>query len=194
MYAMPSTYERDYARRSGAMMERVPVEIEELASGALAGAVASSILGPLIAQRRERRDLRAAVLRCVAEVERTRWTPADRQAFREAVIACRASALVAGINRDLTDRYLFFAEVGRRSSEWAEEVQPEPEGGGSIPSDLAKLIRQAATLLVNHLWHPYRTRLRVRWQLRRLARSREEVEAAHADDHGRVRWTPSVLV
>jgi len=63
---------RSRAFRGDGEQHRVPIDAAQLASGALGGAIVSGIIGPLIAQRHERRDLRADAFRCVTEVERTR--------------------------------------------------------------------------------------------------------------------------
>jgi hypothetical protein len=66
------------------------VDVEQLVGGALSGALVTSVLTPLIGQRLQRRDLRAAMLRAVGELERTRWADEDGpEAFREAVLASR---------------------------------------------------------------------------------------------------------
>jgi hypothetical protein len=80
-------------------------------AGAISGAAVSAIVGPWIAGRHSRRDLRAAVLRSISDVERVRWSSDDYEPFRSAVISCRAAALVTGVNRETTDRYLLYAEV-----------------------------------------------------------------------------------
>ena len=49
----------------------MPLDIEQIIGGALV----SSVLAPVIAQRRERREVRAAVIRAIADVERNGGNP-----------------------------------------------------------------------------------------------------------------------
>jgi hypothetical protein len=173
---------------------RMVVDVGQLVGGALGGALASSILGPLFSQRSERRNLRADVLRAVGEVERRRWTPEDRVAFRAAVDSCRAAALVAAVNRDIVDRYLGYAEVGRRTSEWTAEHMPDEDGGGSIPSELGDLIRITADVLVDHVWHPHRSRWSIGRNLRKIHKREENVRTSLREQRERVDWSPTLTV
>ena len=91
---------------SGASMD-----VSELVTAALAGGAASTII-ELLGQRRERRDLRAAVLRALSQVEQTRWAPASWEDFRETVFGLRA-ALVAGANREVVDSYVLLLRSRR---------------------------------------------------------------------------------
>jgi hypothetical protein len=127
-----------------------------LVGGALGGAIASSVLQPLIAQRRERRDVRATALRAVGEVEQARWYPRGWEDFRSAVLACRSASLVAGLDRGVTDRYLSQAQTCRQISQTSGELYGEEHGGG-ISRDLSELTRETAELLISELWHPYRS-------------------------------------
>jgi hypothetical protein len=165
------------------------LDATQLVGGALGGALASSVLGPLIAQRRERRDLRAAVLRAIADVERTKWAPTGRKEFRAAVVACRAPRSWPAADCELAGRYLFLAEVAQRASETSAEELEIEDGGGAIPGELADLVTEVAHMFVNHLWHPYRTRARLGGQLRRLARREDEVKAEIRDRGPPVDWT-----
>jgi hypothetical protein len=81
-------------------------EAWQIAAGALGGALVTSVLQPTISQRGARRDVRADVLRRVADVESTRWADESYPEFRTAIIHLRAAALVAGANRRVVDRYL----------------------------------------------------------------------------------------
>ena len=93
------------------------MDLAQFAGGAVGRAVVSAIVGPLIAQRHERRELRAAVLRGISQVERSRWaTPGSWDDFRVAVVALRAAALVAGAKREIVEYYLFVAQVAGKAS------------------------------------------------------------------------------
>jgi hypothetical protein len=166
----------------------MPLDIEQILGGALGGAIVSSVLAPLIAQRRERREVRAAVISAIANVERSRWEPsAKREEFRAAVVSLRAAAMVAGAKRRVVDRYAFLAQVARRTSETSWELQPDPEVGGTISSQLNVLVRDAAELLVDHLWHPVRSHGLLRF---RLIRGRRKEQRLRTDSEERsIVWT-----
>jgi hypothetical protein len=157
------------------------VEVGQLVAGAFGGAVVSSVLGPLIAQRRERRDVRADVLRALGAVERTRWAPVEREDFRAAIIGLRVAALVAGANREAVETYARLAQYAQRMSEDSWKVVADPEFGGGIPGTLGDLTRSAASLLVDNLWHPYRKRLHVASGLSKLT---ADQEALRQSDEG----------
>jgi len=167
----------------------VAVDSAAVVAGAISGAAVSAIVGPWIAGRHSRRDLRATVLRSIAEVERTRWSSDDYGPFRNAIVSCRAAALVAGLNREPTDRYLLYAQICREANETDAEMNPDRDPGG-IPLDLLNLTRASADTLVNQLWHPYRSRLLARRDRRRILAFEAEVKTDHEDDHPAIalRW------
>jgi hypothetical protein len=149
------------------------------------------VLTPLIAQRGERRALRADVLHRLGDVERFRWVAAGDQSsgdFRRALVALRAAGLVAGANRELIDYYYHVAWTARLTSEHAVEVGDE-EGG--ILSTLADLVRDAATAVTDDVWHPTTTR----WRRKRRLEALRTREQSLRDGPGRteIQW-PSVDV
>jgi hypothetical protein len=154
------------------------VDATQIVGGAIGGALITSVLQPIISQRGARRDVRADVLRRVGDVESTRWAETGWDEFRAATVHLRAAGLVAGANRSLVDRYLYLALVARRQAEksWAQmlrELGPNAEElGSSIPIPLGELVRDAATLLTESLWHPYRDH----WSVRRRLRALEDRE------------------
>lgn len=160
-------------------------EVVQLVGGAFGGALASSVLGPWISQRRERRDVRADVLRAVGEVERSRWAPVQREDFRAAIINLRATALVAGTNREAVESYARLAQYAQRMSEESWSVTGDPEaGGGSIPGSLGEPTRQSAALLADIVWHPYRKRRSVGRALVKLHTDLETLREHDAEDDG----------
>jgi hypothetical protein len=163
------------------------VDLTGLVGGALGGAVVTSIVSPLVTQRMDRRQLRAAALRGVGAVERARWGDVDWEEFRKAVVELRSAALVGGAGRELTERYLLLAQVARHASDDAIVLQGDLEGG--IPKPLAELVHLAAAALVDHLWHPLRTRPLMGLRIKRLDRAREATrsQVAHVAVP-RVRW------
>lgn len=121
--------------------------------GALGGAIASSVLAPLVSQRGERRALRADVLHRLGELERLRWFHTDDQfdEFRRALMALRTAGLIAAADRELIEYYCHLAWTARLTSEHAVEVGDDV---GGIPSELADLVRDAAKAVSDDIWHP----------------------------------------
>ena len=156
------------------------VDLGQLIGGAFGGAVASSVLGRWLAQARDRRQVRADVLRQLSRVEHVRWASAASswEAFQDAVHGLRAAALVAGAPRPLVDQYVRLATIARRMSERSAEIRPPEDGGGSISAGLSDLPRDAAGRLTDHLWHPWRSR----WRLSRDVDAIARKEAAFRDD------------
>ncbi len=158
------------------------VDLSQLVGGALGGAVASSVLGPWIAQSKDRRDVRAEVLRQLALVEQTRWAgPASSwETFRDAVHSLRAAALIAAVPRDLVDRYIRLATIARRKSEESAQLREPEDNAGGIVAGLSDLPRDAAWRHTDHLWHP-------RWRRWRLSNDLSEMDkkeaAFRADDY-----------
>jgi hypothetical protein len=89
----------------------------QLVGGALGGALASSILGPR---------------RAIADVERTRWPPSNREEFRAAVVACRAEALAAAADRERSTPLMRLGNTQitpLSGSAWLEaKAHPDPPG------------------------------------------------------------------
>lgn len=154
------------------------VGVAELVGGALGGAIVTSVITPLLAQRIDRRQHRASALSALGLVEQNRWGDKDFQAFREAVRKLRTTALVAGADRTLVDRYLLYAQVARQTSDWnVESADGYPEAAG-IPTSLANLVPATAEALVDHLWHPWRTRIFRAHTVRQLDRAVDRIKRA----------------
>lgn len=162
----------------------------QFVSGALGGALVSATIAPLIAQRHERRDLRANVLRAISHVERTRWAPTNWNEFRDAVVTLRAAALVAAANREVVDYYLVLAQIAYAEStnDFDETIDPDYTGG--LDSRFADLVRDAAETLVDHLWRPIRKRRAVKIALAAL-RAREH--DLREDKTIRLQWDTHLL-
>jgi hypothetical protein len=159
------------------------VDAGAVLGGAAAGAVITSVLQPLVSQRGTRREMRAEVLRRVADVETARWADSSWSEFRRAVVHLRAAGLVAGANRAVVDRYLCLVYVARRQSEAGYE-EDWPEESGGIPTALADLVVEAATILAEHMRHPYRGYRPVQRELRML----DAQERALRDDEEGRKW------
>jgi hypothetical protein len=67
------------------------------------------------------------------------------------------------------------AEVAQRASAADVDIHGDVEFAGGIDSGLGDLVRGAAAILVDHVWHPWSRR----WAInRRLSRSRRVVGEA----------------
>jgi hypothetical protein len=154
--------------------------------------VSSAAVGiavPLVTTRHQRRDLRADVLRRTGDLERLRWATEEWDEFRQAIVALRSAALVAGADREIVDRYIYLAYVARRKSDVAFDMDPDPEYGGGIPTALFDLVADGAILLTEHMWHPVRRR----WTVKRLLASnkaRERKVREEDDDVPQINWSP----
>ena len=171
------------------MLVPIAIDVAGLAGGALGGAVATSILGPVVAQRRERRDTRADVLRAISNLEIARWAPREWDGFRQGVSALWATALVANAPRTLVGEYIQLAYVARRTSESSWLEMPEEGHGGGIPPVLSDLARDAAEMVIDHVWHPYRRRPFIRSDLKRLMDKTTVAKKELRKDDERIDWT-----
>ncbi|MGN6558550.1 MAG: hypothetical protein ACTHLH_11160 [Solirubrobacterales bacterium] len=165
------------------------VDAAALAGGALGGAVVQSVLGPLFGQRHERRELRAKVLRKIAEIENARWVPAEKAVFLNAAHELRSLVLVAGMNRKPVEFYVVVAAAAREKSELSLELAGgDVEFGGGIDGSLADLVRDAATLVTDCAWHPYLQRPLLPIRLRGLEKKKTEVTKDLNETHERILW------
>jgi hypothetical protein len=164
------------------------IDAATLVGGALGGAVAQSILTPWFAQRHERRDLRAGVIRGLSAVERTRWAPGGKEKFRKALTDLRTASLVAGVNRALVDQYILFACAGRDLSDRSFERNPDPEFGGGIDTELAGLIEDGAAAMMDFTWHPWLRRATRSMVLARLNRRKAAVTEKLEKEEFPIKW------
>lgn len=165
------------------------VDVAALAGGAVGGAVVQSVLGPLFGQRHERRELRAKVLRKIAEIEDTRWVPAKKEVFLETANELSSLALVAGINRRAVELYLVLAAAAREKSEESlERAGGDLEAGGGVRLSLSELVRDAATFVTDCVWHPHLQRPITKLRLRRLEVKKREVTTEMDKPYERIHW------
>jgi hypothetical protein len=165
------------------------IDAAALVGGALGGAVVQSVLGPLVGQRHERRDLRGKVLHQLAAVENGRWAPRDGDEFRQAIVGLRTSALVAGLSRALIEFYVTVATAARMKSQQSWDEDPDPEYGGGIPIALSELTREAAETVASYAWHPYWHRFGQWRSMRRLNREKTRVaQELEKNPRARIDW------
>jgi hypothetical protein len=163
----------------------VSLDAVQLIGGAFGGAGVWSVFAPVLLDRRERRSARAEVFPRLADVERARWSrEGDVPSFREKTQALRAAALIAGVRRDVVERYILLATVARATSEGDAELRAGIEEAGGIPLALGNLVTESLILLSDALWHPRRT-----WFIagRRLRQSQRDEQALRANDS---EWSP----
>jgi hypothetical protein len=167
----------------------VSVDVTTLVGGAVGGAAAQSVLGPIFGQVHYRRELRAKVLDGLATVERERWASSeDRSAFRAAIVQLRGAGLVAGLDRELLDAYVVAAAAcfGRSLRSW-EESGGDPEGG-TISMPLSYYVRDCAEAVRAYVWHPRWAATIRRITRRRLRTKKSETTAAAEADEQPIRW------
>jgi hypothetical protein len=166
--------------------------IIQLATGALGGALVSSIIGPYLTQSRERKSGRAAVLNSIRKVEAARWadTATPYTAFYEALAELYASALVSGADRGLTVCYARLATVARGLSDEDLEETGGYENLGGIPPDMADLVRDAAEALVETQWRPFRSRPFRKRLLEKILATQKNLERKYKRQGKDINWNP----
>ena len=149
--------------------------MHDLLTGALWGALISSLVAPYILQTKERRVIRAQALNAIFEVELSRWAEGtDYQKFRKDITTLRAAALVARVDRKMLEHYVYLAAVSRFCSDNDLAGDPEEEYRGMIPSELSNLTQSVAEDLTILLWHPLRSRP---FKRKHLAKRKHELES-----------------
>ncbi|QNG38026.1 hypothetical protein F1C76_16865 [Geodermatophilaceae bacterium NBWT11] len=125
----------------------------------LGGAVTSVVSGA-----GDRRKARADVRRSLLVVERLRWLTEDDDVWRAAVRELIATCLTARVPRGMTDRYVQAVRASRAI------VRDDADQGrkAQMGLELSDYIEAVGVLIVDHLWHPWRTRVQRRGRLRRL--------------------------
>jgi hypothetical protein len=132
-----------------------------------------SVIGNYVGGGRSRREVRSAIFKTVAEVETRRWSTdpdsADFPAFIAAVREMETATLIARIPRNAVQHYMILACTARGLSNDAVEFDPADHSfWGSIDSDFDTLVRDAAGVLTQHAWNPWRARMTLRWDLNEL--------------------------
>jgi len=152
-------------------------------SAFLAALGAGSVVSYFVTGAPQRRKSRAEVRRSVLMVERLRMTGANDEEYRDAIREVIATALVARVPRDLVDSYVY----SRRAS-WALTKEKREERGEHSPlyisRDVSQYLVAIGELLVDYLWQPTRTRLRLRQKLRALSAEREALLRQDREGHG----------
>lgn len=146
----------------------------------LAAAGVGAALTQYIARARERREVRASVMRALSAVEESRWAGDRHKAtdFQEAAAELEVAAIIAGISRTILVQYLILADAARQMSQASWDEYPDPETGGGIHSPFSDAVRRAARMVADSVWHPYLTRIRQRSNLKALQQAIAKLNSA----------------
>lgn len=160
----------------------------QLLTGAIGGAVVTSIIAPLIMQRRENRKYRAELLETLVEVELRRWASDDSSysEFRSATVRLRAQAMVVGwVDERIVSQYLRVARVARNASNdtyYDDNLNPyDSPMSGSIPSWIAKLVESATEEFIGYIVHPVTGHLRRKKIIEGMAKRFESETEQHRE-------------
>jgi hypothetical protein len=129
---------------------------------ALAAAVIGGVIAPQITQTRERRAARAAVLEKVPEVETLWFGDKSRREFRQTLAALEASAIIAGMPRELVRPYIAAAERARKSS---SQMTDEYGTFWIVETRYTDPAKVALEHLSRAAWHPHLTQWGLRLRL-----------------------------
>lgn len=163
-----------------------------IAASIVGGGVVGSLISTYVTSGREGRQARAQVPECLFNTENTRWTDTDYKLFREAVSRLEASALMARAPREIVRRYVYLAEVAHYTQLAKEESNPgyPPRG---MPMDLAVLVEMTIAILVEHLWHPWSKRRRVKhgvWIIDKAIETNKRTNPDFSWNVQLLRWNP----
>lgn len=101
-------------------------------------------------------------MKAILNVERYRWVNSEESTyykFNDAVIELKATAMIAGVDPDVVDKYVYLASVARSASQHDVDEGHDPEFAGGISSKLADLTRDSASVLMKSLRSPMKSRL-----------------------------------
>lgn len=153
----------------------------DLAIGA-AGGLFTGLVGPYLLRYAERRQARANVHRALVDVERLREAKvdSDHNEFNRAVRELEATALIAGLPRDLVQAYTALAETYWRAS--SLEMDAWGFGKQRMPMQLSYCVGKAAETLTDAAWQPLLARATQRRRYNKLWRTvNKELAACERD-------------
>lgn len=166
--------------------------VGQLLTGAVGGAIVSSVVGPYLSQARERRKARADALNALLQVETARWADKDSPAltFRQTVGVFKAAALVAGVDNDIVDAYVRLAATARDVSQddFDKSSRKASPFAGGIPTDLSDLVRDAAESIVICIRHPWRSMLLHKTMLRDVSTKTEALKRHYKQRREPINW------
>lgn len=160
------------------------------AIGPIVGALGiGSLITQYLTSGRSRREVRGAVLKQLAEVEKARWAGGDDdpgfQGFRKEVHSLQTAALIARIPRRAMTYYLVFAQAARwDTQDFVEERGYDDDFGVLLSAPLSDLVTGAVLNLNRVAWSPWLGRLILPWHLWKL---RKKAAACDEDDLRRIK-------
>lgn len=147
-----------------------------------------SVIGTWFAGSSARRETRSAILNDLVDTEKTRQATdpnsKDYPEFAAAVHTLQRTALIARIPQAVVHHYVVFAHTARYLSFDALDFDPlEQEFWGATDPEYDALVREAAAILTNYAWNPWRTRIFLREELRGLRKRAIKLEIRGLKEH-----------
>lgn len=168
------------------------IDASTLITALVSGGLVASYL-QISSERRALRSTRADLLRKLAAVESARWANlSDTEAtesFRHAARELEVTAMVTGFSQEVVHLYLAWAQVASWESHEDLDRNPDPEYGGGISTDLAKIVTILAQLLSDSAWHPYSIRWTRRSRLKDIRAQIAELPATMRSAAKRTAWS-----
>jgi hypothetical protein len=132
-----------------------------------------SVVGNYVGAGRARREVRSAMFKTIAEVEKRRWCQhpdgADYPEFLAAVRDLETAALIARLPRTAVQHYVVLAHTARSLSNDAVDFDPTDQTfWGSINGDFDEVVRDTTRVLSRLVWNPWRARLAMHGSLKAL--------------------------
>lgn len=153
-----------------------------------------ALISTWVGWSKDRRAARGQVASALASVEQLRYAPnpseyneykSHLQTFLQAQRSLEVAAMMAGLPRGVIETYIGYSAAGFRDSanSWTSggfgrqvTLDPlDPKLAGNVDSDINGLIGDARELIIDLVWHPWRTR-HGRRHLELLVRRNELVE------------------
>jgi len=153
-----------------------------LLSGAVGGAIVSSLIAPYLNRYQERRKIKADVLKALMNVELSRWSSRKNsfEHYMKDIQELRASAMIARAHRPLIEFYVQASALARSGSDDDFESSKDNEFGGSIDTDVSEFVSDSAALLTDYLWHPHLSRLHLATRLQALRTTRAKLQKKYS--------------
>ena len=147
-----------------------------------------SVLGQYLSSGGQRRKTRADVLVALAACEQARWHP-HNEGEPTLVTTGRdlqTSAMLARVPPQPVRVYLGIAGAASRASRDFWERHGDDESGGAIDTDMALLASDAAAMISDLAWAPWRHRWRLKARIEHLKSRTSEVQQANHVDWKRI--------
>jgi hypothetical protein len=129
-----------------------------------------------------RRQTRADVLKALSNAEKARWVgpePHDPP-FSVAIRELQVAALVARVPREAVAHYKVLAYAAFWASGRHREAYPDDEFAGSVDTQFADVVREAADDVNRLVWSPTRSRIGLSRRIAARDAKLEELEGSEA--------------